>query len=160
MTARAVDRLKGAALWSFGRLPGPLKVRLVRLGSPSFTFGAMVCIERDGSLLLTRSPHHRGWTVPGGLLKRGEDPADGARREIFEELGVRVVLDGPPAYVVDAARQVCDVVFQGRLAEGDEPSATSYEVSECRWFRLDQLPPLHQYSSRALTALRDTKRGR
>jgi ADP-ribose pyrophosphatase YjhB (NUDIX family) len=120
----------------------------------------MVCIERDGSLLLARSPHTRGWTVPGGLLKRREDPADGARREIMEELGVRVVLEEPPAYIVNPKRQVCDVVFRGRLADGEDPRPASYEVIECRWFPLDELPPVHPHSAEGLEALREAKRQR
>jgi ADP-ribose pyrophosphatase YjhB (NUDIX family) len=152
------DRIKTAALWTFGRLPPSVKVRLVRLGSPSFTVGAMVCIERNGSILLTRSPHKRGWSLPGGLLKRGELPADGARREIFEELGVSAALEEPPAFVLDVVAQRCDVVFRARLADGDEPAPASYEIEVCRWFALEQLPVLHSHSTRALEAVQILKR--
>jgi 8-oxo-dGTP diphosphatase len=154
-------RIKAAALWGFGRLPLAVKVQLVRAGSPSFTVGSMVCIERGDSIVLTRSPHKTGWSLPGGLLKRREAPADTARREITEELGVTVILEGSPAYVLDAATQRCDVVFVGRLLEGQEPTAASYEVSECRWFDRAHLPVLHSHSVKALealAALRESKR--
>jgi len=49
-----------------------------------------ICVE-DGKILLVKGS--RGltkdrWTLPGGFLRFGEDPADGLRREIHEELGV------------------------------------------------------------------------
>ena len=153
-----MERIKGAALWSFGRLPTSVKLRLVRAGTPTFTVGAMVCIERNGSIVLTRSPHKKGWALPGGLLKRRESPAEAARRELQEELGVAVTLEEPPVYVLDVVAQRCDVVFRARLANGDEPAPASFEVTECRWFDRSQLPTLHAHSSRALEELSASKR--
>ena len=58
--------------------------------------GAYAWCERDGAVLLTRiSPEGPGagrWTLPGGGLDFGEDPADGAIREVREETGYDVVL--------------------------------------------------------------------
>lgn len=42
---------------------------------------------RDGKVALTR--HHRGWDVPGGHAEPGEPMEDCARRETFEETGLR-----------------------------------------------------------------------
>ncbi len=54
--------------------------------------------EADGSVLLVRiAPGYvdaGSWTLPGGGLEFGEDPADGARREILEETGLSVRLTG------------------------------------------------------------------
>ncbi|WP_313406207.1 NUDIX domain-containing protein [Aeromicrobium sp.] len=38
--------------------------------------------------------HERAWSIPKGVVEAGEDPADAARREFLEELGVPVP-DGP-----------------------------------------------------------------
>ena len=149
-----LDGVKGRALWLFGRLPMPLKLRLVRAGAPSFTVGAMVCIERDDEIIVTRSPHKPDWSLPGGQLRRREEPADAARREIVEELGVRVDLLGDPVYVLDVQTQRCDVLFHARLSAGEtEPHEVSFEITEWRWARRDALPLLHPHSAKAMAAL-------
>jgi 8-oxo-dGTP diphosphatase len=52
--------------------------------------------DEHGRMLL---PHwseaaHSGWTMPGGGIDPGEDPADAAVREVLEETGYHVDLDG------------------------------------------------------------------
>lgn len=51
-------------------------------------------LENSGSFLfLKRSSHEESpgtWCVPGGKLKKGERPIDGARRELFEETQIQV----------------------------------------------------------------------
>ena len=53
-------------------------------------------IWKDGQVLITRRPE-RGllggmWKFPGGKLEEGESLPDALRREIFEELGVKIVV--------------------------------------------------------------------
>ena len=48
----------------------------------------------DGSLLLGRRTDGQGYCVPGGKVNVGETPADAARREFEEEVGVSVTLTG------------------------------------------------------------------
>ena len=61
---------------------------------------AVAVIEDDqGRILLSRRPEgvHQGglWEFPGGKVEEGEDLAQGLRREIREELGLRVVSHRP-----------------------------------------------------------------
>ena len=54
-------------------------------------------IHRDGRVLLIRrrfEPNRGRWAPPGGLLEVGEDPEEGARREVREELGLEVEVEG------------------------------------------------------------------
>lgn len=54
-----------------------------------------VIIENEcGEILFVRrnhgAPHAGAWDTPGGFVEPGETAEDGARREVFEETGLRV----------------------------------------------------------------------
>ncbi|MDA4135244.1 MAG: NUDIX domain-containing protein [Thaumarchaeota archaeon] len=59
--------------------------------------GAGGLIHKDGAILLIKrkfEPNKGRWSLPGGLVEVGEDPAEAARREVREELGVEVEMEG------------------------------------------------------------------
>lgn len=151
------DRLHLQLLRLYQRLPTWARRRIVRTVAPSFTVGAMCFIERpDGSVLLVRQAYRKRWGVPGGLLQRGEDAADGARREVFEEVGLAIDLVGEPRVVVDAEPQRVDVVYRARPADGVDPAIAapqSPEILEVRWFPREALPELQHETVTALLAL-------
>ena len=130
---------------------------IVRTLAPSFTVGAICFIERpDGALLLVRTAYRERWGVPGGLLKRGEDPAAAARREVLEEVGLAIELIGEPTLVVDPEPQRIDIVYRARpLAHADlgDMRPGSPEIVEARWFPADKLPELQFEAANALVAL-------
>ena len=152
-----IRRLHGLALQVFRRLPVRARRRVVRVLAPSFTVGAICMIERpDGAVLLVRQSYRKSWGVPGGLLKRGETPEDAARREVYEEVGLRIDLVGEPAMVVDPVPRRVDLVFRARPAAGEDPALArpgSPEIVEAAWFALDALPDLQAETSSALVAL-------
>jgi 8-oxo-dGTP diphosphatase len=126
---------------------------LVHTVAPSFTVGAMCLITRsDGARLLVRHSYRQGWGVPGGLLKRGEGAADGARRECLEEVGLAIVLEHPPTVVVEPSARRVDVIFRAQPADGvsTEVEACSAELLEARWFMPDEMPPLQHETATAM----------
>ena len=153
-------RAQTLLLAAYKRLPRAARTFVVRRATPSFYVGAMCVVERaDGSLLLVRQSYRRdGWGFPGGHLHRREEPADAARRELREELGVDVDVQGPPVVVVDAAARRVDVVFHVRLGEGsgppaDQPRPRSPEITDVGWFPPDGLPRLLPEATTALIEL-------
>ncbi len=149
--------LHRALLDLFGRLPRGVRRRLVRWGSPSYTVGAVCVVERaDGRVLLVRQRYRNHWGLPGGLLSRREPPADAARREVEEEVGLRVEPLGEPVVVVEPGPQRVDVVFRARPvddADADAAAPRSPEVVEVRWFPRLELPQLQHETVQALMAL-------
>ena len=47
-----------------------------------------VPVTEGGKVVLVRLTYAPGWRVPGGGLKRGEDPEQGMLRELREEIGL------------------------------------------------------------------------
>ena len=121
-----------AALRIFRRLPAPLRRTAVRAGTPGFTVGAVCLIERDGRLLMLRQPHREGWSLPGGLLGRGESAADAVQRELVEEIGVRVEVGRPVTVVVDSPLRRVDVIFRVQVT-GDIGERVGGEATTARW---------------------------
>ncbi len=143
----------------FYRLPSRWRRRLVRLASSKYIVGAVVLVrDRDapepGRLLLLRQPPGRGWSLPAGLLKRGEHPATGAVRELWEETGIRLapqdVVALEPWAVVHTRGSWIDLVFEARVPADVAVRADGAEVYEVRWHPLDALPRLTGASARLL----------
>jgi ADP-ribose pyrophosphatase YjhB (NUDIX family) len=144
----------------FYRLPQRFRLRLVRLATPTYTVGAVVLL-RDadaappGRLLLLRQPPGRGWSLPGGLLGHGERPADGARRELYEETGIRVddhqLCPAAPNAIVHTKGRWIDLVFNAEVsAAASAPTVDGAEVYEAAWHPVDSLPRLTVATARLL----------
>jgi 8-oxo-dGTP pyrophosphatase MutT (NUDIX family) len=159
MTAR--QRARVLAYKVAYALPGRVRRRLVRIAMPKYIAGAVVVLRdadaRDdgpGRMLLQRQPPGHGWSLPGGLLERGERPAVGAARELLEESGVRVDPDTltpmNPNVIVHSDGRWIDCVFEAYVPSDTPLHVDGGEVLEAAWFRLDALPPLTVATARLL----------
>jgi|SRR4051794_8030236 ADP-ribose pyrophosphatase YjhB (NUDIX family) len=149
-----------AAFRAFYRLPMNWRRRLVRLGSAGYIVGA-VTIVRDadaappGRILLLRQPPGPGWSIPGGLLGRGERPIDGAARELAEETGIRLeparLRPGVPNAIVHSGGRWVDMVFEASVPAASATLVVDEaEVHEAAWYPLDELPRLTGPTARLL----------
>jgi 8-oxo-dGTP pyrophosphatase MutT (NUDIX family) len=130
----------------YSRTPERPRRAVLRAVTPGWRVGVLVVLRRpDGRVLLVDQPYTEGWSLPGGDLKRGEDLAAGAARELREELGIDLVVPTP---VLAAARQhdrwvtfVVDLDVSDEVA--DRAGAVSAELVAVEWFDADHLPLLH-----------------
>jgi len=114
---------------------------------------AVIQRERDDAVLLLRQSYRAKWTLPGGLLKRGESAPDAVRREVSEEVALDVeIIDDQPRIRVDPKARLVDVVFRVRVTGSPEQATpASPEILETRWFAPDSLPDLQLEAGYALS---------
>jgi 8-oxo-dGTP pyrophosphatase MutT (NUDIX family) len=138
---------------SVGRVPTPefiVSLR-ARIGHEMLwlSTAAGVVFDAHGQVLLGRRSDTGNWALPGGIIDPGEEPADAAVREIFEETGVvavpeRLVSVGvspPTTYRNGDQVQYLDHTFLCR-ATGGEARVNDSESVEVSWFSIDELPPM------------------
>jgi ADP-ribose pyrophosphatase YjhB (NUDIX family) len=161
MTNPRSGRLRRIAFKIFYATPVPLRRVAVRLLVGKYIVGA-VALVRDaeaappGRLLLLRQPPGVGWTLPAGLLRRGESPVDGCLRELAEESGLALTTDdltpASPSAIVHHRGRWVDVVFDASVPASTAALAVDgAEVLEAGWHRLDNLPPLSHSTARLLS---------
>ncbi|MCD5349925.1 NUDIX domain-containing protein [Kineosporia mesophila] len=139
MSGRQVVRRPHAmALSLYRRLPRFLRLWIIRRVAPGHTVGALALIEHEGTLLMLKQRHRRGWTFPGGLLNRGENASSAVVREVEEETGLRVEVGLPFSTVVEPGSRRVDILFWVRVAE-PFPVEASGEALESGWIRFDEL---------------------
>ncbi len=108
--------------------------------------GAAVFTIKDGRVLLVRrknAPFQGKWSLPGGFVDADESPRKAARRECFEETGLRVqirdLID-----VVSGTEHSCGanivLVYQGEIDSGELESQD--DADAVAFFQPEELPPL------------------
>ncbi len=99
-----------------------------------------VVIEREGRLLLGR--HGEGtrepgkWSFPAGFVERGERVEDAARREVREEVGLRVEL-GPLLGLYSRTGETVVLAVYAAIDAAGEPVAGDTGADRGPWARVD-----------------------
>ena len=116
--------------------------------------GVGVLVLRQGQILLVRramNPERGKWSIPAGFLDHGEDPVATAEREVAEETGLLVKVEGlldvyhnPRALEIGGASifiLYTAALLGGELEAGDDASAAAF-------FDSNELPELAFASTR------------
>lgn len=124
------------------RIAYPLRKRWLRWRKPPTAGVSVVAIDERERVFLVRHSYGSGrWALPGGGLRRGEEPHDCAHREMREELGcplARLELAGRIEQILYGSPHT-GFVFTASFA--GEPRIDGREVIASGWFALDALPP-------------------
>lgn len=106
---------------------------------------AVAALVNGDRVLLSRRadpPYAGTWDLPGGFLEAGETPEGALRREIEEELGIRVgrvrLLGAYADQYGPGGVAVLTIAFEGTPGRGRIRARD--DVSEVRWFPLGALP--------------------
>lgn len=105
--------------------------------------------DKNGRVLLQQRSDNGLWGVPGGGIDPGEEPAQAAIREVYEETGLHVevlrligVFGGKyqvKSYPNGDKVAYVSVTFECRVI-GGEINPDPEESKDVRWFSIDELP--------------------
>lgn len=112
-----------------------------------------VVLDDAGRVLLGRRADNGRWSLVGGIAEPGEQPADTAVREVYEETAVVCVPEHvvlvqmlkPITYPNGDVCQFQDITFRCR-ATGGEARVNDHESLEVAWFAMDALPSLEGFA--------------
>lgn len=99
-------------------------------------------------LLIERgmAPFKGDWALPGGFMKMDETVEECARRELFEETGVKeIYLEQFKVFSAvhrDPRERVVTVAFLALVRKSDYRLVAGDDASRASWFEMKKLPPL------------------
>lgn len=107
------------------------------------TADTVICEEGEIVLIRRkREPFRHRWAIPGGHLEDGEQVDEAAVREVKEETGLDVELDGILGIYDEPGRDprghVISVVYTATPNSGALQPSTDAE--EAAWFDLEEIP--------------------
>jgi 8-oxo-dGTP pyrophosphatase MutT (NUDIX family) len=116
-----------------------------------------VVLDDRRRVLLGRRSDTGNWTLPGGIIDPGEQPADAACREIYEETGIVAVpevlttisVSPPITYPNGDEVQYLEYCFRCRVS-GGAARVNDGELVEVAWHDLGALPALGPATTRLL----------
>jgi ADP-ribose pyrophosphatase YjhB (NUDIX family) len=115
-------------------------------------------IDREQVLLVQEGKDYcyGQWGLPGGRVEPGEKLADAAAREILEETGLEVTIDGLvriSRYTTQRGNHCVGFTFAAELAGGDLRVDGS-EILRAAWMPLDRLEEIFALELRSPSVFR------
>ncbi|KPF62157.1 NUDIX hydrolase [Porphyrobacter sp. AAP60] len=109
-------------------------------GAPIAGVSVVITNLAGDVLLLKHSYGPRVWALPGGGLNAREDPAEAARREVREELGMAIGKVEPIAVIEEVISGAPHTAHLFAAICDQHPRPDGREVTEARFFPSHSLP--------------------
>lgn len=117
-----------------------------------------IIVDDDDRILLAHwiEGRRNAWTLPGGGLEPGEDPEKAVRREVREETGYRVAVDGllgihsrvipPSKRLTETAEPLhtLRIVYTAHITGGRLTNETDGSTDRAEWFPRDAVRSLQR----------------
>jgi 8-oxo-dGTP diphosphatase len=118
----------------------------------SFRISSYALLVQDSHLLLCRisgsNPSAGEWTLPGGGIDFGEHPEDACRREVFEETGLEIELQGLATVdsetfnYPDRSLQAIRIIYRAKVSGGVLTPELDGSTDMCEWFTREEVESL------------------
>lgn len=101
-----------------------------------------------------REPEPDAWSLPAGLIRYGETAEQTAEREVLEETGIKVAIEGLLGVydLIGPGYHYISICFRARPVGGHVRAGP--DVEDARWFKLEELGEL-KLMNITIRALRD-----
>lgn len=131
--------------------------------APLWLPGVTGVVIRDEQVLLVKRADNGAWTAVTGIVDPGENPADSAIREVWEEAGVHALptrlvwvhVSRPMVHVNGDHAQYLDHVFRMDWLSGSPYPADGENVA-AQWFDIAAMPDMAEDMRRRVELAADT----
>lgn len=97
-------------------------------------------VDGNGRVCLIRHTYEVGWYLPGGGVRRHEDPEAAVARELREETGMQVVSTRLLGTYSNDREGKRDTIFVYEVQAIGEAEPSCREIAECGWFPIGSPP--------------------
>lgn len=151
-------------------MPTPLFIQELRalIGNRQLWLSVAIAavVDDDDRILLGFRADTKTWELPGGIIEPGEEPADAAARECFEETGVAILPESltsitvSPAITYENGDQVqyLELTFHCRPIGGNA-RVNDEESLDVAWFPFAELPQLDPRTHKLVDCATSGKNG-
>ena len=110
-------------------------------------------IQNEGKILLIRNSYgHKLWTFPGGGIDKKETTEQAIKREVMEEVEIKVNnLKKIGEFTTTAEYKIDTVTVFVAKSVNDQFKIDEKEILEARWFFPDNLPNISEYAKKIIS---------